>query len=58
MWKKLGLVFHNENETAEMIKIKRKLQEKYVPCTTLIDEESEESYKEIILPILFRGRSR
>ena len=58
MWKKLGLVFHNENETAEMIKIKRKLQEKYVPFTTLIDEESEESYKETILPILFGGRSR
>ena len=38
-----------------MIEIIRELQEKYVPCTTLLDEDGEE-YKEVIVSLPFGGQ--
>jgi len=50
----LGLLFHGENSTSEIIQIIKHIQDKYVP-TCSIECESGESTKEIVHPLLFGG---
>ena len=50
----LGLLFHAENSTSEIIQIMRKVQDRYVPMADEIDEEGE-TIKHAIHALLFGG---
>ncbi|XP_066930033.1 uncharacterized protein [Clytia hemisphaerica] len=50
----LGLSFHAENSTTEIIQIIREIQESYVPMME-VETENGETTKQIIEPLLFGG---
>jgi len=50
----LGLLFHTENSTSEIIQILRKVQERYVPMADETDEDGE-IIKHIIFALSFGG---
>ena len=50
----LGLLFHAENSTSEVIQILRKTQDRYVPMAEETDQEGE-ILKYVICALLFGG---